>query len=310
MKIGVALGGGGAKGFAHLGVLKILAQAGIECEVVSGTSIGALVGATYAAASLEDFEKSCKKIKLTDIPILLTPTWPKQGLFSGKKVLDLLSELIKTENIEDLEKPFAAVCVDLNDGEIVTFTSGNLTQALKASMAIPGVFTPVVIEDKLLVDGGVLEPVPVWAARSLGAEFVIAVDLLAHSHRHKKNNKIRSGKRDEIEMPGPISVPDYLIKIWEKTYFGKQFNLKGKDKPYEPGILDIIQITSLVAQRGMTKYRLKEHPPDFIIRPEVADVGMFDFHRGDSIIKIGEESAKAVLPNLKEEITKHKSRRL
>ena len=142
------------------------------------------------------------------------------------------------------------------------------------------------------------------AARSLGAEFVIAVDLLAHSYRPKANNKVRSGKKDEIEMQGPISVPEYVIKIWEKTYFGKQFNLKGKDKPYEPGILDIIQITSLVAQRGMTKYRLKEHPPDFIIRPDVADVGMFDFHRGDSIIKIGEESAKAALPKLVEELKK------
>jgi NTE family protein len=156
----------------------------------------------------------------------------------------------------------------------------------------------------------VLEPVPVRAARSLGAEFVVAVDLLAHSYRHEANNKVRSSKKDEIEMQGPISAPEYIIKIWEKTYFGKQFNIKGRDKLYEPGILDIIQMTSLVAQRGMTKYRLKEHPPDFIVRPDVADVGMFDFHRGDSIIKIGEEAAGVVLPKLKEEINKRKSRRL
>ncbi|MCZ6468830.1 MAG: patatin-like phospholipase family protein, partial [Candidatus Dadabacteria bacterium] len=143
MKIGLALGGGGAKGFAHLGVMEVLTEAGIEFDVVAGTSIGALIGAVYVSGNLDKLERFATNIGITDIPFLLGPTWPKGGLFSGKYIEKLFDEFIHLENIEDLKKPFAAVSVDLNKAEVVTFTSGNLKRAIRASSSIPGLFKPV-----------------------------------------------------------------------------------------------------------------------------------------------------------------------
>ncbi|MCH8014537.1 MAG: patatin-like phospholipase family protein [Candidatus Dadabacteria bacterium] len=195
MKLGLALGGGGAKGFAHLGVLEVLTEAGIEFDVVAGTSIGALIGAVYVSGNLDKLKRYAINIGITDIPFLLGPTWPKGGLFSGSYVDKLIDEFVQLENIEDLKKPFAAVCVDLNNAEVVTFTKGNLKRAIRASTSIPGIFKPVIFEDKLLVDGGVLESVPVQAVHNLGADFVVAVDLLSdlsmsHGSKQRKTPSI------------------------------------------------------------------------------------------------------------------------
>ena len=301
MRIGIALGGGAAKGFAHIGVLNALAQAGIEFDIIAGTSIGALVGAAYAAGRLKTLEEASIKIKLTDIPLLLGPTWPKQGLFSGRKILKLLNEIIDVKNIEDLRKRFAAVCVDLRNEEIVTFTSGNLHQAIRASIAIPAVFTPVIFEGRFLVDGGVLEPVPVQAAHSLGADFIVAVDLLGSSRFETTDTGAKRILKEEL---WPNSVTSYLPSIWENSSYEERFDSKGKVRGQEPGIIDIIQRTSIITQKGLTAYRLKEFPPDFIIRPPLSHVGILDFHRGNLTIKIGEEAAKAVLPKLLVEIDK------
>lgn len=293
MKMGIALGGGGAKGFAHIGVLKALAQSGIEFDVVSGTSIGAFVGAAYAAGNLKKLEEISTKIKLKDIPLLLGPTWPRQGFFSGRKVLKLFNEIIDEENIEDLKKTFAAVCVDLKNEEIVAFTKGNVYNAVRASIAIPAVFTPVVSEDRFLVDGGVLEPIPVQAARNLGADFIVAVDLLASSRFERTDPKARRILKEE-PLPSVVENNSLMKKV--------DSMLKGGLR--EPGIIDIIQRTSVVTQKSLTAYRLKEYPPEFLIRPSLSHVGVLDFHRGNSTIKIGEEAAKEALPKLIEEIHK------
>jgi NTE family protein len=302
MRIGIALGGGAAKGFAHIGVLKALIQAGIEVDVIAGTSIGALVGAAYAARRLKKLEEASTKIKLKDIPLLLGPTWPKQGLFSGRKILDLLQEIINVKNIEDLGKPFAAVCVDLKNEEIVTFTSGNLCQAIRASIAIPAVFTPVIFEGKFLVDGGVLEPVPLQAARSLGADFIVAVDLLGSSRFETTETGVKGMLKEGLRPSGANSVINYLPSVWENSSYEERFGSERRGRRQEPGIIDIIQRTSVITQKGLTAYRLKEYPPNFLIRPPLSHVGILDFHRGSLTIKIGEETAKGVVPKLIEEI--------
>jgi len=264
MKLGLALGGGGAKGFAHLGVLEVLTQAGIEFDVVAGTSIGALIGAVYVSGNLEKLERFATNIGITDIPFLLGPTWPKGGLFSGKYVEKLIDEFIDLENIEDLKKPFAAVSVDLNKAEVITFTNGNLKRAMRASTSIPGLFKPVVFEDKLLVDGGVLESVPLEAVRALGADFIVAVDLLSD-----------------------ISIP----------HGSKQYKT--------PSIVEVVQRSSIIAQRKITEYKFNENPPDIVIRPPLSEVKVMDFHNGKSIVEIGRETAQKVLPELLEKINKN-----
>jgi len=264
MTIGLALGGGGAKGFAHLGVLEALGEAGIEFDVVAGTSIGALIGAVYVSGNLEKLESFAINLGLSDIPFLLGPTWPKGGLFSGSYIEKLIDEFIEAENIEDLPKPFAAVSVDLNKAEVVTFTKGSLKRAIRASASIPGLFKPVIFEDKLLVDGGVLESVPDQAARSLGADFIVAVDLLS-------------------DLSGP----------------------RGSKIKKPPSIVEVVQRSSIVAQRRITEYKFKENPPDIVIRPPLSGIKVMDFHIGKSIIEIGKEAAQKVLPELLEKINKN-----
>lgn len=294
---------GGARGFAHIGVLKVLTQAGIGCDVITGTSMGALVGAVYAAGGIEKLEEASNKIKLVDIPMLLTPTWPSQGLFSGRKVLSRLNEFIGAENIEDLEKPFAAICVDINSSEIVAVTKGNLNQAVRASIAIPGIFTPVRVEDRLLVDGGACEPLPVQANRLLGADFVIAVDLLSNSSAQGTDRQTKEASAGS-SLPSDTDTVSNYIHSTSEAPSAKRFGFGGKDRRYEMGIVEIIQKTSILIQQRMTTYRLKEHPPDFIIRPAVSHLGILDFHRGKPTVEIGEKAAKAILPSLIEEINK------
>lgn len=179
MKLGLVLGGGGAKGFAHLGVVEVLSEAGIEFDVVAGTSIGALVGAVYISGELEAFEDFARGINLSRLPAILGPTWPSRGLFTVKYLEKLIRKYVKVEKIEELGKPFACVSVDLRNAETVTFRKGEILTAIRASISIPGLFTPVEHDGRLLVDGGVLESLPVDAARSLGSDFVVAVDLLS-----------------------------------------------------------------------------------------------------------------------------------
>ncbi len=255
MRLGIALGGGGAKGYAHIGVLKAFNELGIEFDVISGTSVGALVGAVYASGSLDKLEEIATKFSVIDIPLLLSPTISKQGFFSGKKIEQILNEIIPESKIQDLPKPFSAVCVDLNKPEIVTLNKGNLINAVRASISIPAIFTPIKSGKQLLVDGGVLEPVPVEAARNMGADIVVAVDLLSKSMNYKD---LQDGT-----------------------------------------IVDIIQKTSIATQQGLTKFRMELHPPDFIIEPDVSDLGILDFKKGRKAIKAGEVETKKIIPKIK-----------
>ncbi len=181
MKIGIALGGGGAKGFALIGILEALDEAGVEAEIVAGTSIGALVGAAYAANKLPELKQRATTLSFLNVVKILSPTISRSGFCSGRGVESLLKEFIDIENIEDLPKPFATLSTALETGELITATNGNLIKAVRSSIAIPGLFTPVLSNEKTLVD-----PVPVEACRSLGADFVIAVDLFADLPKRPK----------------------------------------------------------------------------------------------------------------------------
>jgi NTE family protein len=256
MKIGLALGGGGAKGFAHLGVLRVLKDAGIDCDVVAGTSVGALVGVIYASGSIEKFEEYAANISRAELALRLGPSWPVMGLFSGDYIEKILQDFVSERNIEELKKPFAALSVDLKKAEVVTFKEGDLRTAVHASVSIPGLFKPLIYEDKVLVDGGVLESVPVAAARELGARVVIAVDLLS-----------------DIS-----NSPDQEDGSWS--------------------IMEIVQRSSIIAQRRLNQFRYEKDRPEILIQPRVSHVKVMDFHRGREIIKCGIKAAEEVLPEL------------
>lgn len=299
-KIGIALGGGGARGFAHIGVLQALEAAGIDCDVVSGTSIGALVGAIYASGNIDKLVVASTRIKLTDIPLLLSPAWSTAGMFSGKNALEMLNEFVSVELIEQLPKPFAAVSADLNNAEIVIASHGDLRTAIRASIAIPGVFTPVCQGPRLLVDGGTLDPVPVEAARRLGADVVIAVDLFG---AYPLQDPLLYTAPSLLErFPAVTTALGYLRSLSSKIGRSGAAPALEPDEGAIPNIIEMVERTLAVSQQHLTRLRLREHPADVVIAPAVSEVGLLDFHRGSPIIEIGRRAAEQALPRVRDEL--------
>jgi len=304
MKIGIALSGGGAKGFAHIGVLNAIDRAGIEIDAVSGTSMGALVGAFYASGKLEELQERASGIRLRDIPGLLSPTISKQGLFSGKNIEKLLREFLGGKKIENLNRKYAAVCIDLNRSNVITFTKGDLVHAVRASIAIPGVFKPVVLKDKLLVDGGIMEPLPVRAAHEIGSDFVIAVDVISDS---MSNSIFRENKFDPIQYTfnsGLTAIYKYFGSVTKGDSYKQKDNEKNMVLTDRIGIISIIQRSILINQRQLIEKGSMEYPADFIIRPDVSNVGVSELHRAMHIIDIGENAANQVINKMRDRIEK------
>jgi len=295
MKKAIALGGGGAKGYAHLGVLKALKELDIEFDIITGTSIGSFVGAVYAGGGIERLEKIASKISLTDLPRILTPAFSKHGLLSGNYINQLLKKVISEERIEQLPIRYAAVSVDINSGKIVIFTKGKLDKAIRSSIAIPGLFTPVIDGDRFLVDGGVMEPVPVNSARSLGADFVIAVDLIS---KFKTFSEEAGTKRILDDMPFKAEIDhlaDYLKKLGETLYIFEKDKKLFNDKT----VIDIVQRISVVTQARLIEYQIQLASPEVVITPDVENIGILDFHKSREGIEAGYRATKKMFPNIK-----------
>ena len=282
MKIGIALGGGGAKGFAHIGVLEVLSKAGINCQIVTGTSAGALVGAAFCSNKLDALKERSKEISLKDIPMLLSPSWSRQGLFSGKNTLELLNDLLSVELIEDLPIIFGATAVDLLTAELIEFHQGNLKSIVRSSISIPGIFTPISWNEKLLVDGSLREVLPVHLARKLGADFVIGVDLYSST------------------AEAPVLVPPRKV-LWpagiQNAISFLSEKILGTKEP-QLNIIRILEMTAFIVQKQLTELRLRDNPVDFMICPSVARVGMLDFHRSEPVVEIGRIAARNALPEI------------
>ncbi|STR46001.1 patatin-like phospholipase family protein [Iodobacter fluviatilis] len=188
LKIGLALGGGAAKGFAHIGVIKMLEANGIVPDVVSGTSAGSVVGALYASGmngfTLQERAFGLDESQIRDLSLM------SGGLVKGQKLQDYVNKLVDNRPLDKLNKPFAAVATELDTGTRISFARGNTGQAVRASSSIPGVFEPVMIAGRRYVDGGVISPVPVDAAKELGADFIIAVDISSKANGSNTPNNM------------------------------------------------------------------------------------------------------------------------
>ncbi len=277
--VGVALGGGGARGLPHLGVLRVLEREGIHVDVVAGTSMGALIGGAYAAGYAAE-DMCVEAIKLGSLKRLVTfvDWWPSLSGQSGRQVMDYLQTYIGlNRSFSQLARPLAVTAVDLNSGQGMVIKEGYVLESLRASMSVPGVFKPVKIRQKRLIDGGVLNNVPADVARQMGADVVIAVDVmpLIGADMHEKTAKEMSDGG-----AGLFSTP-LVGDLWE---------------------------TLVVVMAQNTARTLAEAQPEVIIRPDIPDsVSLFlGFHRVEELIAIGEEATTAVLPQIREAVEGYK----
>ena len=287
-KIGLALGSGAARGWAHIGVIRVFQELKIPIDYVAGTSIGALVGGFFAAGEINSLENLALHLDWKDIIAFFDVVFPKAGLIDGRKVTQLLQRYIPQSQIEELPLPFAAVATDIVSGKEVILDKSNIIEAIRASIAIPGIFTPVKIGSQILVDGGVVNPVPVDVVRNMGAEVVIAVDLNA-SLITPTLRKLQKKQVSKTEEPSHrISLNQFKEKIKD---LGFPQLKKWASKEPMPNIFEIILSSIYIMEQQITRYRLSVNRPEVIIQPNVGYIGFLDFHRAPQIIAEGYKAA-------------------
>ncbi|MET4387879.1 NTE family protein [Bradyrhizobium sp. F1.4.3] len=300
--IGLALGGGAARGFAHIGILRTLIANGIVPDVVVGTSIGAVVGGAYAAGQLDALEEWGRSLQgMRNILGYLDIRLTGSGLLGGEKLATRLEEAIGQSLIEDLPIKFATVATEVRTGHEIWLTRGRVVDAMRASYALPGIFSPVLIGDRWLVDGALVNPVPVSAARALGAEIVIAANLSSDIFTHSTTIYSHGAM-----PPAPVAaVPEETtakrrfprLFSAEKTMKREFFGSAGR-----PGISSVMVDAFNIMQDRITRARLAGDPPDLLISPRVGHFGWFDFHRGEDLIAHGTRAAERALDSIQEAI--------
>lgn len=283
----MALGAGAARGLAHIGVLRAIQEAHIHVGVVAGSSIGAVIGAAFAAGNLERLAADFLAFDWKRIAQLLDPVFPRAGLIDGKKVANFVRAYAPCATIEDLPIPFRAVATDLTNGEEVTIGAGDLIDAVRASIAVPGLLTPARSNGRILVDGGLVDPVPVSVAREMGADLIIAVDL-SHdvlAHRLARVEPAANGKRH-------ADAVTHLLKHLQSTQNPMLTKLREwlEEKPL-PGILDVLLASLFITQARITETTLRRDEPDILIQPPLGAVRFMDFDCAEQIIDIGYRSA-------------------
>ena len=269
-KVGLALSGGGARGLAHIGVLKILEQEGVPIDYLAGTSMGGLIAAAYATGLSPDLmeQEALRMASLRRLLALADPSLPRRGLFKGQKVREYLARHLGDRTFDDLRVPLTLVAVDLNTGREVFLNQGQIADAVRATVALPGIFTPVEWDGQLLVDGGLLDNLPADAVRQMGADVVIAVDVTSDSG----------------------VVASLVEGLHQRRYVPS-------------GLVDTVEVLwrSLdVMMAEISRRRLAEAHPEVIIRPAIPpDVTVLTgFPRAAEIIAAGEEAAQEALPRI------------
>jgi NTE family protein len=300
--IGLALGGGAARGFAHIGIVRTLIAHGIVPNVVVGTSIGAVIGGAYAAGHLDRLEDWARSLQPRNIISYLDIRLNGSGLIGGTKLAAELEAAMGPSLIEELPVKFATVATEVRTGHEIWLTHGRIVDALRASYALPGIFAPVLVGDRWLVDGALVNPVPVSAARAFGAEIVIAANVSSDVFAHSTT----------IYSHGPggamTAAPDVLDPAPPKRGFGKFFSAERTVKREffgaagRPGISTIMVDAFNIMQDRITRARLAGDPPDLLISPRVGQIGWFDFHRADDLIAHGARAAERAIESIQEAI--------
>jgi NTE family protein len=289
-RIGLALGSGSARGWSHIGIVRVLEGAGISPDIVCGTSVGALVGAAYAAGELERFETWVRSLTWRSV-VGLFDVKLGGGVIAGTKLVDFLHSHFADPGIALLPKTYAAVATELATGREIWLREGPVIEAVRASIAMPGLFTPAQWEGRLLVDGGLVNPVPVSLCRALGADIVIAVDL-----NWDLMGRHRTTVQSEAE---PAETAPALAALRAKLPLGRGKSEK-KTKVELPSMLEVLSASLNIMQVSITRSRLAGEPADVMIRPRLSQIALLDFHRAAELIAEGQRAVEQVLPEISE----------
>ena len=289
-RIGLIQGSGAARGWSHIGVIRALEKAGIKPDLVCGTSIGALVGAAYAAGELDRFEAWVKTLRVKDI-LSFMDIHLSGGMLKGERLMEFFRRHFVDCPIEELPLPYGAVATALHNGAEIWLRSGSITDAVRASIALPGLFSPVWHENSILVDGGLVNPVPVSLARAMGADILIAVDLNAKlMGRH-------------LTQDTAVTAPTGSASTWLQSLqqnLGSWMPESGPRAPRLPSMLDVMASSINIMQVRITRSRMAGEPPDLLIAPNLATMGLMDFHMAEASIQEGMRATEVMLPQLHE----------
>jgi NTE family protein len=325
--IGLALGGGSARGWAHIGILKKLDAMGIRPKVVVGTSIGSVVGGSWAAGKLPELESFARSISKRSMLGMMDLRIMGSGLISGDRLRKQLEERFQGGLIEELPVKFAAIATELKTGHEIWLTRGIITDAMRASYALPGIFVPVQVGGRWLIDGAISNPVPVSVARALGAEMIIAVNLhtdvlgrsgVIHEHGSFEPGSFEPGSFEPGVSVLPSTQQDEAQHGLMASVYGaanmvkRQFTSGASVTPKEtaPGIISVMLDAFNITQDRIARSRLAGDPPDITIGPKIGGIGLSEFHRAAEAIAAGEAAAMKVMDEIieiKESLTIHKS---
>lgn len=299
-KVGLILGSGSARGWAHIGVIQALREVGLKPDVVCGTSIGALVGALYASGHIDELEQWVTGLNLRNVVSFMDLTL-NGGVLKGERLMDFFRQKFQDRPIESLDIPFAAVATSLLSGTEIWLRSGSTLGAVRASIALPALFSPVAHEGQILVDGGLVNPVPVSLARAMGADILIAVDL----NSDLLGRHLRRNPDEHLNARSPSAEPDSTGADWMRKL---QDNLaalmpsptaQNEDAPEIPSVLDVVASSINIMQERITRSRMAGEPPHVVITPKLAHLGLMDFHRAKEAIEEGRRAARKCVPLLK-----------
>lgn len=305
LRIGLALGSGSARGWAHIGVILVLEEAGIRPDIICGTSIGALVGGVHASGKLDELETWLRGLSWSDVVGFLDLSMGG-GLIKGSKLVSFLGDRLGESDIADFRLPFAAVATDLHTGREVWLERGPFLEVARASLSVPGLFTPVLRDGRYLVDGALVNPVPVSLARAMGADVVIAVDLGADMLGRLEGAQpgaqadTRSGTDSSLGTSVSPEPGDSLMGRLQAG-FSSLFSGSGSapTPTPPPSLIEVLTTSINIMQIRITRSRLAGEPADTLIAPLLAHFALLDFHRAAEAIDEGRRAAESVLPQIR-----------
>ncbi len=303
-RIGLALGGGAARGWAHLGVIRALAEQGIHPQIIAGTSVGAIVGAMLCSDHIEAFEGWVKSLNRGDVLRYLDFALGNGGFIQGRRLMARFHETFGDVDFADLKLPLGVVATDLYSGQERWLREGDLAVAVRASMALPGVFTPVQIDGEWLVDGGLVNPVPVSLCHAMGADRVIAVNLSGGLVGRRIQGPMgQVGTQVKASTSEPDDEGHPAMALWHRLSSSfrdgaeaLQAQLQRGGEDSTPGVFDVIATSVNVMQDRITRSRMAGDPPDLLISPRLAHIGLLELHRGEEAIAEGRACVERMQP--------------